>query len=155
MIFIFEFQPTSSYILSSFQKWPSYLNFSPHPHICILSSLQKTTLISEMTLTFEFQPTSISFQYSLTAHFANWDPPVPFACPLGLKRWQFVQHCKYNDCTQYSFWLCYVCHCNLALHKAADDCAQSMAVLNLNCSQKKYLSGFFFVFACTNIWSYN
>ena len=62
----------------------------------------------------------------------------------------FTVHCKYNDCTQYSFWLCYMCHCNLAVHKASDDCAQSMAVLNLNCSQRKYLS-WFFVFAHTTI----
>ena len=55
----------------------------------------------------------------------------------------FSLHCKWNGCTQYSFWQCYVCHCILAVHKAADDCAQSMAVLNLNCSQKKDLSGFF------------
>ena len=46
-------------------------------------------------------------------------------------------HCKYFDCTQYSCWQCYVCHCDLAVHKAADGCAQSMAVLNLKCSQVK------------------
>ena len=25
-------------------------------------------------------------------------------------------HCKYFDCTQYSFWQCYMCHCNLAVY---------------------------------------
>ena len=51
-----------------------------------------------------------------------------------------VLHCKYIDCTQYSFWLCYVCHCHLAVHKAADGCAQSMAVIISKYSRKKYSS---------------
>ena len=54
-------------------------------------------------------------------------------------------HCKYIDCTQYSFSLCYVCHYHLAVHRAADGCAQLMAVLNLKCSQTKHLSGFLFL----------
>ena len=50
--------------------------------------------------------------------------------------------CKYIDCTQYSFLLCYLCHCHLAVHRAADGCVQLMAVMNLKCSQTKRLSEF-------------
>ena len=35
-------------------------------------------------------------------------------------------HCKYFDCTQYSFWQCYMCHCNLVVYITA---------LNINWSQ--------------------
>ena len=28
-------------------------------------------------------------------------------------------HCKYFDCTQYSFWQCYMCHCNLVVYITA------------------------------------
>ena len=45
----------------------------------------------------------------------------------------------------------YVSNCNLAVHKEVNGCAQSTAVLNLKCSQKRYLSGYLVV-ACTNIW---
>ena len=27
-----------------------------------------------------------------------------------------ILHCKYLDCTQYSFWQCYVSNCNLVVH---------------------------------------
>ena len=46
-------------------------------------------------------------------------------------------HCKYFCCIQYSLWQCYVSHCSLAVHKAADDCTQPMTVLNLEYSHKK------------------
>ena len=65
----------------------------------------------------------------------------------------FKIHCKYIGCTQYSFWQCYVSHCNLAVRGAANDCAQPMAVLNLRYSYKKYLLGNFVV-SCTNIWPF-
>jgi len=31
----------------------------------------------------------------------------------------YIVHCKYFDCTKYSFWQCYISHCNLAAHIAA------------------------------------
>ena len=46
-------------------------------------------------------------------------------------------HCKYNDCTQYSFWQCYVSNCNLAVLRAANGCAQSMTVMKLKYKFKK------------------
>ena len=30
-------------------------------------------------------------------------------------------HCENFDCTQYSFWLCYFFHCNLAVHVTAQN----------------------------------
>ena len=29
--------------------------------------------------------------------------------------WIENMHCKYFDCTQYSFWQCYICNCNLVV----------------------------------------
>ena len=57
-------------------------------------------------------------------------------------------HCKYFGCTQYSFWLCSISQCNLAVLITTDDSALPMAVMNLNCSEKKQ---FFVVlsFHCT------
>ena len=59
-------------------------------------------------------------------------------------------HCKYFYCIQYSLKQCYVSHCSLAVHKAADGCTQPMTVLNLESSHKKQLLGHFIV-TCTNI----
>ena len=38
-------------------------------------------------------------------------------------------HCKYFDCTRYSFWQCYICHCCLTLSIRVKDCIHSKAVL--------------------------
>ena len=38
-------------------------------------------------------------------------------------------NCKYFDCTQYSFWQCYVSHCNLAVHVTAQNSNWSQTVL--------------------------
>ena len=38
-------------------------------------------------------------------------------------------HCKYFDCTQYSFWQFYISHCNLALHVIAQNSNWSQTVL--------------------------
>ena len=57
----------------------------------------------------------------------------------------YTLHCKYFDCTQYSFWQCYMCHSIVAVLNTVNDSAQSMAVLNLKCSFKKKVSEFFVV----------
>ena len=38
-------------------------------------------------------------------------------------------HCKYFGCTLYSFWQCYVSHCNLAVHVTAQNSNWSQTVL--------------------------
>ena len=82
-------------------------------------------------------------------HRPGWAPRVRQGAMLTTGLVQTL-HCKYIGCTQYSFWQCYVSHCNLAVRGAANDCSQPMAVLNLRYSYKKYLLGNFVV-SCTNI----
>ena len=48
-------------------------------------------------------------------------------------------HCKYFDCTQYSFWQCYVSHCNLAAHVTAQNSNWSQTVL-LNATECHWYS---------------
>ena len=62
-----------------------------------------------------------SFWSSSCGHFKDIPNSVSFLILRGLYKDLEISHCKYFDCTQYSFWQCYVSHCNLAVHVTAQN----------------------------------
>ena len=51
-------------------------------------------------------------------------PPLWCIIPM-----EMLVHCKYFDCSQYSFWQCYISHCNLVVHVTAQNRNWSQTVL--------------------------